>query len=568
MNITTGGPHILIFERDQQLATLLTSELQLAGYECHTARTAVEVFDTIARRPIRLVLVHLAQAATARREFWVALDTQRRERNVQVFTFHCANIASYGPLAKDPDERSHTMLADIEVDGMLGIMNLVTAIRSRIAPSNTATMSRFTSHPNYKARLQDVTPADDENTVPQITTPLQAVTNNGKESGLAQLSHMLQEHQELYPPLQEEEVQKQRNRQNAETRQDEQQRDKPWEVSQAFRPSISQVEGNGEEVALNGTPSIPMSISASSLRASPIQDMPAERIVGGQSEPKHFASSTPPNYYHHQAAPTLMSIATPMPPAPMVVETSIVEQVTPAQTQESEFIEHSPVEDIEDMYTDNAPLHEPEPLSEETPQLDVLEAENDTERTLVEERHTFIQGQAQRQAIQPDTETNDIMQSEPTPQQFEPEKGREAPDNSRLLDIVQSLPPMDPPPPSQQAVSGRATRSLASVLLEGHLVPQNRLEAALGIQRMLRRVDMNYQLGEILLMFKLLTPDQLLAASIVSHGLITTQQIIALGRIRQELHSIGLEYDLESLLILFRMLTPEQLREVRASWSG
>src|SRR5256884_9624411 len=113
---------------------------------------------------------------------------------------------------------------------------------------------------------------------------------------------------------------------------------------------------------------------------------------------------------------------------------------------------------------------------------------------------------------------------------------------------------------------GRATRSLGSVLCEGHLVPQKRLEVAQNIQRMLRGVDMNYQLGEILLMFKLLTPDQLLAASLVSYGLITTAQISALGRIRQELHAIGLEYDLENLLILFRILTSQQLREVRASW--
>jgi hypothetical protein len=142
-----------------------------------------------------------------------------------------------------------------------------------------------------------------------------------------------------------------------------------------------------------------------------------------------------------------------------------------------------------------------------------------------------------------------------------------------LLNIVQSLPPMSslPTPQSQPntpILSGRATRSLGSVLLEGHLVPQHRLEVAQHIQRMLRGVDMNYQLGEILLMFKLLTPDQLLAASLVSYGLISKAQISALGRIRQELHSIGLEYDLESLLVLFRMLTPDQLREVRASWIG
>ena len=149
----------------------------------------------------------------------------------------------------------------------------------------------------------------------------------------------------------------------------------------------------------------------------------------------------------------------------------------------------------------------------------------------------------------------------------------DATSDDMLLNIVQSLPPMSSLPtpqaqPSTPVLSGRATRSLGSVLLEGHLVPQHRLEVAQHVQRMLRGVDMNYQLGEILLMFKLLTPDQLLAASLVSYGLISTAQISALGRIRQELHSIGLEYDLESLLVLFRILTPEQLREVRASWIG
>ncbi|HVU66030.1 MAG TPA: hypothetical protein VHD63_02825, partial [Ktedonobacteraceae bacterium] len=142
-----------------------------------------------------------------------------------------------------------------------------------------------------------------------------------------------------------------------------------------------------------------------------------------------------------------------------------------------------------------------------------------------------------------------------------------------LLDIVKSLPPMSPAsqppqPPQPQVLNGRATRSLGSVLLEGHLVPQERLQVAQHVQRMMRGVDLNYQLGEILLMFKLLTPDQLLAASLVSYGMISTVQISALGRIRQELHAMGLEYDLESLLVLFRILTPEQLREVRASWSS
>src|SRR5258708_2731569 len=123
MNVNSGGPHILLFERDQQLTALLTSEFQLAGYECHPARTAVEVFDAIARYPVRLVLVDLAQAAAGRREFWVALDAQRRGRGIQVFTYRCMNIAGYGP--DDSDEASRAVLTDMEVDGMLGVMNLV-----------------------------------------------------------------------------------------------------------------------------------------------------------------------------------------------------------------------------------------------------------------------------------------------------------------------------------------------------------------------------------------------------------------------------------------------------------
>src|SRR5215469_211793 len=130
MNINSGGPHLLLFERDQQLTTLLTSQFQLAGYECHPARTAVEVFDAIARNPIRLVLVNLAQAAASRREFWVALDTQRRGRGVQVLTFLCMNVAGYGP--KDPDDVPQSVTIDIEVDGMIGLMNLVEAVRARL----------------------------------------------------------------------------------------------------------------------------------------------------------------------------------------------------------------------------------------------------------------------------------------------------------------------------------------------------------------------------------------------------------------------------------------------------
>src|SRR5258707_2418913 len=129
MNVNSGGPHILLFERDQQLSALLISQFQLAGYECHPARTAVEVFDAIARNPIRLVLVNLAQAATSRREFWVALDTQRRGRRVQVFTYRCMNVAGYGE--DDSDETANTVVTDPGINGMPGVMEMVDAVSSR-----------------------------------------------------------------------------------------------------------------------------------------------------------------------------------------------------------------------------------------------------------------------------------------------------------------------------------------------------------------------------------------------------------------------------------------------------
>ncbi len=113
---------------------------------------------------------------------------------------------------------------------------------------------------------------------------------------------------------------------------------------------------------------------------------------------------------------------------------------------------------------------------------------------------------------------------------------------------------------------GHVERSLSTVLVEGQLVSQQKLEVAVGIQRLLRGVDIDYRLGEVLLLFKFLTSDQLLAALLVSRGLVAPAQVAAMGRIKQELHAIGMEYDLENLLVLFRLLSSEQLREIRSEF--
>jgi len=571
MNVNSGGPHILLFERDQQLTALLTSEFQLAGYECHAARTAVEVFDAIARYPIRLVLVNLALAAAGRREFWEALDGQRRGRGVQVLMFRCMNIAGYGP--DDSDEASRTVLADMEIDGIMGVMNLVDAVRSRIPGPTTGSFSRFSgipgastqavnpdklkrqaeiADPSASARSQVLSQATNPLSIPSSNPPLTAppdpalVQKQGKpassftdklraiiypgsrsfspavppqaqESGLAQLSQMVREsHSTDRAEVTDLDMRARARPASSLSSQQEGQQAR-FEAVPTKAAGIEEGAPAYKTKPQQNRPIDAASISELSLRASPIQDMPVEREheyrSGHTGAQLSQSAGTEPWVADVTSAPPF---STPLP----ITTTGSGETIAKAET------DLEPVE--EEMITSK------------------VEEEDVSGPTLTE-----LPWPSKIQA--PDGSSSAAATTDDT-----------------LLNIVQSFPPMPSPPPQPQTpvLSGRATRSLGSVLLEGHLVPQHRLVVAQNIQRMLRGVDLNYQLGEILLMFKLLTPDQLLAASLVSYGLISAAQISALGRIRQELHSIGLEYDLESLLVLFRILTPEELREVRASWSG
>jgi len=591
MNINSGGPHILLFERDQQLTTLLVSEFQLAGYECHPARTAVEVFDAIARYPIRLVLVNLAQAAASRREFWVALDTQRRGRGIQVVTFRCINIAGYG--SDDSEETSSTVLTDIEVDGMMGVMNLVDAVRSRIPGPITGSFSQTaatsganvldTAHQNKltggvessrtpQATSQITAPFSKQSTNPSLATPSapnSTFLGSNKPAEMNRPGNPTSGFTDkiravIYPSSRNYSPTPDINRVSHHPQNQVSTQQAVSPQSRPIRPQGTQSYGESALPLLNNevgtqrqpppnTPLTPQgtsrntarqeqdsglaqlsrmvherqftetganSIGTLPLRASPIEDIPLER----EQEYRNAYVGT-----HSLQSENIVSGA------------SIVSSTSPDSLSAPGTIATSK----EAMSSGRTDLQ-----NGEEEDLTTVVGHEDARASALAEMPQLSLKQTQNQSSSTDVTSDDT-----------------------LLNIVQSLPPMSslPTPQSQSntpVLSGRATRSLGSVLLEGHLVPQHRLEVAQHIQRMLRGVDMNYQLGEILLMFKLLTPDQLLAASLVSYGLISKAQISALGRIRQELHSIGLEYDLESLLVLFRILTPDQLREVRASWIG
>jgi hypothetical protein len=696
MNVNSGGPHILLFERDQQLTTLLSGELALAGYEVHTARTAVEVFDAIARFPVRLVMVNLAQAQAGRREFWVALDAQRRGRGVQVFTFRCANLGGYGP--DDPDERVETVLTDLEVDGMMGVVRLVEAVRARVPGSAATPSSPARPAQSHAAPMQEIPQGQSVGRPPELFNPPQASpvypaasmptvpptppsytaqpiqgtlrpqpqempapmpsprpaepprsgrstftdkiraviypssrsfssvpenggtpynpgvpTQNGvqyqnpdvqprpqasqrfaeadypahpyreemlyqpsapapaqpapeqvypaynhsvqtpaaypahAESGLDQLSRMLRESQPSLPnPAMNGNMQNPALQSGLSI--------DPEEI-QEFRSQILQAARLDEAYERSSLPQPRPAESGMSvqLRASPIQDIPFEREVAHRMN----ATNGPLPQSSENTTRPAMTVLQPTQAMPHVPSTS------PGQI---------PVTDTRSTMG-NASQVRPAPLREASPEAPLPEASVSQVRSMSPSQDTAPRSvppvRSMSGALSMDEEAALSEQVRATMLQARRPEVKASDD--MLLDIVKSLPPMSPapqPPEPPQVLNGRATRSLGSVLLEGHLVPQERLQVAQHVQRMLRGVDLNYQLGEILLMFKLLTPDQLLAASLVSYGMISTMQISGLGRIRQELHAMGLEYDLESLLILFRILTPEQLREVRASWSS
>ena len=719
MSVTSGGPHLLLFERDQQLVSLLASELALAGYEVHTARTAVEVFDAIARFSVRLVMVNLAQAQAGRREFWVALDAQRRGRGVQVFTYRCTNLAGYGP--DDPDERVDTVMSDLEVDGMRGIAQLVEAVRVRVAGGNAATpiampppvasappIYRRETSPQYEReklppfempsassgsgiyrqeqlRGPEQLPPFEMPAAPMVTPPLspasypavqRPLTSPMPSPGAQQFQGVPrpQPPQEMYaappPSPRPMEPQPQAPRSTLSTFTDkiraviypggrhtasapevsrqvyqpDIQPQSPVQprpqapqraadasyTSHAYREDISYqapapppppsaqayssytgsstdpvpeesgldqlsrllhnnqyaapntpVHGNMQNGATYATDieqqelqtlraqilrsaqldeayeraqaqAHPTQVSGlgAQLRASPMQqEMPPER----EAEYRRNASGLLPQTSERAARPA-MTILQPTQSIPPVQPAPPAAQASPAQHYQ-------------------APTQQTAPRPGVSPETPSLPGNSAPIRATIS--YPEMNGQA-RQSTNPLGMSGASIAAESPrtdPPTQPPRRLEIKASDDLLLDIVKSLPPMAPatpvpapePPP---VLNGRATRSLGSVLLEGHLVPEERLQVAQHVQRMMRGVDLNYQLGEILLMFKLLTPDQLLAASLVSYNMVSTTQISALGRIRQELHAMGLEYDLESLVILFRLLTPEQLREVRASWAS
>src|SRR6516225_1758359 len=126
---TSSAPLVVVYERDDSIAVPLLSQIRMAGYDVRAARTPVELFDITSKQLVALILIDLGSATAGRREFWVALDTQRRGRSIQVMTFRYSAPEMQFDTDFEPSARA---IADVEVHGTHEFQLILEGVRQRV----------------------------------------------------------------------------------------------------------------------------------------------------------------------------------------------------------------------------------------------------------------------------------------------------------------------------------------------------------------------------------------------------------------------------------------------------
>ncbi|HEX9068365.1 MAG TPA: hypothetical protein VF807_06315 [Ktedonobacterales bacterium] len=161
-----------------------------------------------------------------------------------------------------------------------------------------------------------------------------------------------------------------------------------------------------------------------------------------------------------------------------------------------------------------------------------------------------------------------VAQASPPPAPYEAPMPYEAP-APRWDDAIASASmvrrPFEdaPPPPKPAPKLSPDEMALSEVLMDGALISPETLDVLKGVRAMLDAVNMHMNIGELAMLFRFLSPDQLLAAILVSRSLVSPQQIAHLGRKKQELAAEGKDYNLETLIAMSGLLSNEQLAKIR-----
>ncbi len=472
----TTAPLVVLFERDDTIAVPLLSQLRMVGYDVRAARTPVELFGMLGKQLVALVLVDLGNATAGRREFWVALDAQRRGRSLQVMTFRFISPAN----ALDADfEPSARALADVDVRGIHEFQKVLDGVRQRI-PLNGPPLGIAApgSIPPIGASLGIPSPFSQPSYSPYSQPSFPPYSSNPQQSPFAQ----------------------------------------PLGASPFAQPAPSNPFGGGQSD--NNSPfAQPYSVNPFAAGAAPHGNAGSESpwdhtsAISAASNPFSQPSQPEPFGFEHPAMPHFdaqqgqygqqgQHMQQPAPPR------------VPATSHHSR---------------------------DDQPFVDVwIPPEEDDQVTSVVPEATFeqIERQGQMNQMSQMSQMGNALQ-EPT---------------HRMATMPQA---------SAGYAGTNTERALSTVLVEGAMLTAQKLEALRGIQQMLGGVGMQFKLGELALLFKFLSPDQLLAALLVSRGLVSPQQIASLGRIKQELAATGKDEDLATLLLKFQVLPADKLRALQ-----
>jgi hypothetical protein len=576
----SAAPLVVLFERDDAIAVPLLSQVRLGGFDVRAARTPVELFDILSKNPVALVLVDLGNATAGRREFWVALDAQRRGRSLQVMTFRYTAPGSI----IDPDfEPGGRAIADVEVRGAQEFQRIVEGLRQRIpsrgvADPAAASMAALNGIPSPFGMAAP--PSSFGGPSGPAPAPL------GYHPGFV----VPGDPQQAFGPPPEAYGMPAAQAAPSAFGAPAGFGAAPWPAAQAASPFAQPADANPFVIderssafaqPLNANPFAAPSPAADPAYGGPAMAHPISPFAAAPAGPfgdprfEERAAQLSAQYAQQfnlpeanltqrgYGAPTPFEASPPHSwdagPAPYGVPPSANNFSAFATPQRPPF-EPGPAP-IADAWT-------PPGMDGETgvvPELAYaplggLGRDAGADSWLG--GGPMGGGPAWARADELDTATFEGRGAER--RGFEAH-GYESP-AARMTHLATA--PIPVPTPAQgnlPAISVTPTeRALGNVLVEGALLSPQKLEVLRGIQAMLASVDMPLKLGELALLFKFLSPDQLLAALLVSRGYVSPQQIAGLGRVKQELAASGMDYDLEALLGMFHILPPEQLRQIRS----
>ena len=543
---TTAAPLVVLFERDDAIAVPLLAQIRLAQYDVRAARTPVELFDILGKHDVALVLVDLGNATAGRREFWVALDGQRRGHPTQVMTFRYSPPGSIFDTDFEPSARA---IADVEISGASEFELILDGIRQRVPlasgqgprgalasvpplggrPQSTFSVPHGYYSPPPPSASDPFGASPPSYPQPNFVVPTPRAASSGAEA--SPFAHPA--------------------------------RANPFAAGSEPSPFAHPASVNpfASEAAARA-PAAPAAPAASPAGLAPAFAPHPPAAPRGGWTPTPQANGTPAEFEERAAHLSELYAAqfglngNPGAPRP-----SVAEWGAPAP---------GPSSFAPDPYGASAPGFAPRPMdfgASDTGARRMKEPVADAWTPPDGASNLDLAGDTgvvPEMAYRPFSDSAAHMPRGATGAWDAPAPVQAQPDPVAAAERTDGMPASRLPAIRTQP----AETALGTVLVEGALLSPERLAALKGIQRLLASVSIDFRLGELALMFQFLSPDQLLAALLVSRGLVSPQQIAGLGRVKQELAVGGMEHDLEDLLTMFHILPSEQIRALRAELGG